>query len=631
MCGICAAVAPGAEPALSVGLLGEMLESLRHRGPDSGGEHHGEGVSLGARRLSIIDLEGGDQPLSNEDGTIVVVQNGEIYNYRELRAGLQARGHRLRSAGDTEVIAHLYEERGDACVHELRGMFGFALWDRRRRRLLAARDRLGIKPLYHTRVGDTVLIASEIKALLQHPGLRPTLDREALAQFLALKYVPAPRTLFHGISSLPPGHLITWEGGRASERRWWDLRFETAVAPPDPVEAGERLLALLQESVRLHLRSDVPVGAFLSGGLDSSAVVALAAQTTRGRVRTYAVGFDGPESELPFARLVAERFGCEHHEVHVRPDHLVDLLGRVVWHLDQPIADEACLASYILSERAAQDVKVVLTGEGGDELFAGYARHAGERHSPYARRAPAPLRRLAVAGSDRLPGLRRPKIAVRALCEPDEAARLVAWFPLFSADARAALAADADDRARFAGAAESVVRDRLGGSDARDPLARMLYVDTTLWLPDDLLLRGDKTSMAASLEARVPLLDHHVVEFAAALPPSLKLRGRTRKRLLREIMRPFLPPAILSRPKRGFPLPFSAWLRDEVREWARDLLAPATIRRRGLFDPEVVTRLLAEHERGSADHGSLIFGLATLELWHEQYLDRRPLPVGVGS
>ncbi|HET7037832.1 MAG TPA: asparagine synthase (glutamine-hydrolyzing) [Thermomicrobiaceae bacterium] len=624
MCGICGIYdyrdGQPAEPFT----LRRMADAMRHRGPDDDGAFVDGGLGLGFRRLSIIDLAGGHQPMFNEDDSVVLVFNGEIYNYRELRDELLARGHAFQSNSDTEVIVHLYEEVGEACVERLRGMFGFALWDSRRRRLLLARDRLGIKPLYYTDFGGRLLFGSEIKAILEHPAVERRLDMDALGNFLALKYVPAPQTMFQGIRALEPGQFLVCDEDGVRLKRYWDLSFQPQHPARREAEYAEELGALLRETVRMHLMSDVPFGAFLSGGLDSSTVVALMSEVLEQPVKTFAVVYEGEGaaySEAPYARAVARRYGADHHEVTLTARDFMTQAERVIWHLDQPIADEAAVANFMVSRLAAEHVKMVLTGEGGDELFAGYARYSGERLSPLARRSPSVVRRAALAGARRLPGLRGPKLALYALAQPDEVRRFSSWFPLFNAERRAQLLTPECASSLDAGGPERVIAAALARADASEPLNRMLYVDSKLWLPDDLLARGDKTSMAASLEARVPLLDHKLVEFAAALPPSLKLHRLTRKYLLRKVAAPLLPPEIIERRKKGFAIPTSVWFRGEARDWVREILATDVLRQRGLFVPEYVASLLDEHERGFADHGQLIWGLLGVELWQRQYLD----------
>jgi asparagine synthase (glutamine-hydrolysing) len=628
MCGIAGVHEWAGRGRVDPGIAWGMLDVIAHRGPDDEGFHMTERVALGARRLSIIDVTGGHQPIANEDGTVVAAYNGEIYNYRALRDRLRRAGHTLSTESDTEVLVHLYEELGDALLNELDGMFAFAIWDERRQRLLLARDRLGIKPLYVCHNDTRVVFGSEVKSLLCHPDVPARTDLDGLAAFLLLKYVPAPRTMFAGISALPPGHLLVSDRDGVRIRRWWDLSFRRPPEPPREEDAAEELRTLLEQAVRSHLVSDVPFGAFLSGGIDSSTVVALMARELRHPVRTFAVGFEGPGeqlSELPYARMVADRWETQHEEVLVGARDLVERAAEVVWHLDQPIADMACLANLVVAELASQRVKMVLTGEGGDELFAGYARYTGERLAPLFERVPPPLRRLGLALNEGWPGQSRPRIALHALCQPDAHHRLAIWFPLMRPEARAELAAGDLAAAVARVSPVSLFADALGRTDAPDSISRMLYVDTKLWLADDLLARGDKMSMAASLEARVPLLDHRLVEWAASLPPSLKVRRLARKYLLKKVAADLLPDPILRRRKKGFPVPMDAWLRGEAREMCHDLLSPTTVRGRGLFASDAVAALLDEHDRGAADNAPVLWALMSIELWHRAFIDgRRP-------
>ena len=463
-----------------------MLATLVHRGPDDAGTFVAGPVALGMRRLSIIDLAGGHQPMTNESGDLVLVFNGEIYDYRERAAELRGRGHRVRTDSDTEVIVHLYEEHGDACVEHLRGMFGFALWDRSRHRLLLARDRMGIKPLYYTHTADGLAFASEIKALLRHPGVAARLDPEALGLYLSLKYVPAPHTFFAGIHALEPGHTLVWDEAGVRVRAYWDLSFRGAEEPATGDEAStiDELLDVLATAVDLHLRADVPFGAFLSGGLDSSLVVALMSRALAAPVRTFALGFErtaGAQSELPFARTVAEAFETDHHEVLIGPDDFIADAQRVIWHMDQPIADQATVATYRLAVAARAEVKMVLTGEGGDELFAGYARYAAERWSPAFRALPAAFRPAVWGAARRLPRLRRAKIALYALLQSDEAARFANWFPLFNDTDRQRVMSPELRRATLPDGAARVFGAHLARADTTDPVQRMLYVDGKTW------------------------------------------------------------------------------------------------------------------------------------------------------
>lgn len=635
MCGICGVYEYKSGKPVDREILGHMLQVIHHRGPDDEGLYLDGPVALGNRRLSIIDLAGGKQPIVNEDGSVVIVFNGEIYNYRDLREGLRQRGHVFSTESDTEVIVHLYEELGPDCVHELRGMFAFGVWDASRRRLLLARDRLGIKPLYYTHAGECLKFGSEIKAILQHPAMQASLDLEGLSNFLSLKYVPAPQTMFAGIHALAPGHILICDRNGVTVKSYWDLSFGKNQNNQESEEAyAEQLEALLRESVRLRLMSDVPFGAFLSGGIDSSTIVALMSQFLDEPVKTFSVGFEGDGeafSELPYARIIAERYQTDHHEIFVRAQDLTHLAEKVVWHLDQPIADYAALPNYMVAELASRHVKMVLTGEGGDELFAGYARYVGERLSPLFRKFPRSVKSLALTMGNHVSGLRRPKIALHALCEPDEAIRLTNWFPLFNHRMKAALLSK-ELKAELDGTStDQVFEQHLACTDATDPLSRMLYVDTKLWLPDDLLARGDKMSMAASVEARVPLLDHKIVEFAASLPPHLKVNGLTRKYLLKKVSRAWLPEQIVDRKKKGFPVPIPVWFRKEARSFLRDILSPAGIKRRGLFNLHYVENLLDEHEVGFADHGLLLWGLVNVELWHRVFIDSQPAVESVAS
>ncbi len=623
MCGIAGIFEYQDIRTVDAGTLRRMTDAVRHRGPDDFGEFIDDGLALGMRRLSIIDLEGGKQPITNESGEIVVVFNGEIYNYRELREQLLSSGHVLKTMSDTEVIVHLYEEKGEDCVLALRGMFGFALWDAAERKLVLARDRLGIKPLYYADVNGTLVFGSEIKSILQHPGVAAQLNYQALSDFLSLKYVPAPETLFGNIHAVPPGFMLICTARGVCLRRYWDLRF-SEDAGQDEAGCAERLEALLRESVLLHLRSDVPFGAFLSGGLDSSTIVALMAGYLDQPVETFSVGFSGEGSALSetrYARQVAEYYGTHHHEVIIEARDFVESAERVLWHLDQPVADLACFANMMLAEAASRHVKMVLTGEGGDELFAGYARYSGERLSPAFKLLPGAAKRALIHGAECIPGQRRAKLALNALAESNEASRLLGWFPLFNEKEKARLLADDVWMDTVCAPTERVIAAQLGNAGSAVPLSRMLYVDTKLWLPDDLLARGDKMSMAASIEARVPLLDHKVLEFAASLPSQFKVHNLTRKYLLKKVAEKLLPREIVHRKKQGFPIPISLWFRSEARAFVSDLLAPDTIRRRGLFDVSYVQSLVQDHMSGSADRGAQLWALMLVELWHARFID----------
>jgi len=612
-------------------VLGRMLGSIVHRGPDDEGRLQDRELHFGMRRLSIIDLAEGHQPIFDESRRYAVVFNGEIYNYRELRSELIAKGHQFRTNSDTEVIVHLFEDHREKCLDHLRGMFGIAIWDNQRRELFIARDRLGVKPLYYAQTKNDFVFGSEIKAILQHPEVPARADLAGISDYLSLKYSPAPKTMFENISSLPPGHFMLVNENGIKIQQYWDLPFAHESDITDnkfsDQEYEERLLALLKESVRLRLRSDVPFGAFLSGGLDSSTIVALMVQELSTPVNTFSVGFggEGEPDELPYAQAVADHFGCQHHTLRITADDFLNYAQTVLWHLDQPIADQATVATFMVAKLAREHVKMVLTGEGGDELFAGYARYEGERWSPYTTWMPRFVGASIRSISNRMPGLRRAKIAVSALTRRDEADRFANWFPMFSDDAKEQLIRS--HHADMKQGAGPLFAATLSHCKAREPLSRMLYADSKMWLPDYLLLRGDKLTMAHSLEARVPLLDHKLAEFAASLPSRLKLAGKKRKVLLRNVAAKLLPRQIIDRPKQGFPIPIEKWLQQEAKPLMLDLLNHESIQKRGLFNYGFVSRLIEQHISGFADHSIALWGLMSLEMWFRKFIDSpHPLP-----
>lgn len=627
MCGIHGLIQLDGTPVQPAWLTA-MGDITAHRGPDDEGQHIDGACGIAMRRLSIIDLAGGHQPISTADGQLTLVCNGEIYNYRELRAELQALGHSFKTGSDSETLLHGYAAWGDEVVHRLNGMFDFALWDARRRRLLIGRDRLGVKPLYVLHDGRRLAFATEAKALLRLPGVRTELDREALADYLHLGYMPAPRSAFKGIRKLPPATLLAVEGGQVREWRWWRLptAVDRSVTEADWVQ---RIREGIDRSVHLQMVSDVPIGAFLSGGVDSSAVVAAMARHSDRPIRTYAIGFEGGAAEqlyneLPYARRVAQLFKTEHHEIVVKPD-VVGLLPQLLWHMDEPIADSAFITTYLVSEFARRDVKVILSGVGGDELFGGYRRYLGGHYAQRFQALPAWARRVASATAARLPADRHHKWL--------NVARLAKGFV-------ASAEMGADDRYRSylqVLSRESVAQLLLrghGGSDDRladafaaagrdDELNRMFAVDAETQLPDDLLLLTDKMSMAVSLECRVPLLDHELVEMAAAIPGDLKVKGGRLKHLMKAALAPTLPDDILNRAKRGFGTPMGAWLKRELLAVVRELLSPAVVRQRELFRPEAVSALLADHEANRSDGTDALLALLNLEVWSRMYLDGR--------
>lgn len=605
-----------------------MGDVTRHRGPDDEGMHIDGPCGIAMRRLSIIDLAGGHQPLSNVDQTLWLVCNGEIYNYRELRSELQAKGYHFKTGSDSEVLLHLYDAEGDDFVLRLNGMFDFALWDVRRRRLLIGRDRLGVKPLYLLQDRERLAFATEAKALLALPGVSAELNRGAVASYLHLGYVAAPDCIFKGIRKLPPATLLAVESGEVCEWRYWRL---PACINQNLSEREwiDRVRVQLEESVRMQMVSDVPIGAFLSGGVDSSAVVGLMAKHSQEPIRTYAIGFTGGEAEalyneLPYARRVAELFGTQHREIVVRPD-VVSLLPKLLWHMDEPMADTAFITTFLVSEFARQDVKVILSGVGGDELFGGYRRYLGEHYAQQYHRLPGWLRRSAASIAGHLPVDRHSGLL--------NTLRLAKGF-LSSAEMTAddryrsyLQVLDRETVATLLMRPHEVKTDPLGlalaGAGNQDALNRMFAVDAETQLPDDLLMLTDKMSMAVSLECRVPLLDHQLVELAASMPAEIKVRSGRLKHVLKESLRELLPNEILNRKKRGFGTPMGAWLKKELAPLLRRLLAPEVVQRRGLFRQPVVDRLVADHEANRIDGTDALLALINLEIWSRIYLDHR--------
>jgi asparagine synthase (glutamine-hydrolysing) len=616
VCGICGiAQTTGAVDPFR---LAAMSATLVHRGPDSEGSHVDGPVGIAARRLSIIDLETGDQPLRNEDGTVHVVQNGEIYNYRELRAELEHAGHRFSTASDTEVLAHLYEKEGEGFARRLRGMFAVALWDSGRRKLLLARDPFGIKPLYIRLQPGALEFASELRALQ-----RAEIDLDALECFLAFNSIPAPYSIFRGTSKLPAGHMLVWEEGehrlkryaRPAPARREDMRRENASF------LAEELRARLRDSVRAHLLADVPVGVLLSGGVDSGAIAALAAQEASEPLRTFSIGFEEESfDELAGARLVASRYSTRHRELILRPDAAL-LLPALAEAFDEPFADSSALPTYLVSRLAAQDVKVALSGEGGDELFGGYYTYVADQlagRMAGVARAAAPLVERLPSSTSRASLDYRAKRFVRAAHLPP-LERHHGWKEIFSSDARAELTGR-----RSALDPIAILRARFAETEDAEPLARLQDVDLGTYLVDDLLVKTDRTSMAHSLEARVPYLDPLVAGLALQLPDRLKVHGLRKKVLLRKAVEPLLPRSVVHGRKRGFSIPAAPWLRGELEPFARETLAADTLRRQGFFRPEAVTRMIDRHVSGREDLSRQLWGLLAFTLWYERHVERTP-------
>jgi asparagine synthase (glutamine-hydrolysing) len=616
MCGICG-IASSNGP-VDADRVAAMSATLVHRGPDSFGEFSDGTAALAARRLSIIDLETGDQPIANEDGTLHVVQNGEIYNYRELRAELERSGHRFRTRGDTEVLLHLYEQHGEKFAERLRGMFAIAIWDGRRRRLVLARDRFGIKPLYYRALAGELAFASELRALP-----RGEIDLDALEAFITFNSIPAPLTIFREVRKLPAGHLLAWEDGRAHIERF----ARSAPVPAEEVrgeeeaELVEELRARLRDSVRAHLVSDVPVGVLLSGGVDSALLAALAAEESSEPLRTFSIGFEERSfDELADARRVAERYATHHRELVLRPNAAL-LLPALADAFDEPFADSSALPTYLVSELAASDVKVALSGEGGDELFGGYYTYAADllaaRVGGLARFARPLVERLPTSTSKASFDYKAKRFVRAAHLPPLE--RHHGWKEIFSPDARADLTGR-----RSAFDPVDLLRARYAETEGADELARLQDVDLGVYLVDDLLVKTDRASMAHSLEARVPYLDTVVTNLALALPTRHKVRGLSKKVLLRKAAAPLLPREIVHGKKRGFSIPAAAWLRGDLEPFARDTLSRETLQRQGYFQPEVVERMLDDHVSGREDRSRQLWGLLAFTLWHQRHVERAP-------
>jgi asparagine synthase (glutamine-hydrolysing) len=609
--------------------MAKMGAAIIHRGPDDAGVYFGVGVAFGMRRLSIIDLEGGHQPISNEDETVWVVCNGEIYNYRQLRAELEKKGHKFSTHSDTEVIVHLYEELSTDLFARLRGMFAISIWDVNRKRLVLARDRLGKKPLYLARKPGRLLFASEIKAILEDATVSKELNFAALNEYLALGYVPAPLTLFKSIEKLLPGHYLVCERDQISQHSYWDIDPHTTDNASEE-EWVERVRERLFESIRLRLISDVPLGAFLSGGIDSSAIVAAMAKLANRPVKTYSIGFEGEDSfynELPYAGIVARAFGTDHHEIIVRPD-VAELLPKLIWYLDEPIADSAFITTFLVSRLAAQSVKVILSGVGGDELFGGYRRYLGDAVGRYYQLLPSALRlRWLPSLLEKLPRDRHSSwknlfryadaFVKTANLSPSE--RYTSYVTLFSSDTRAELR---NGNANGIGPTSELMQRYFEQCAGAENLNRFIYVDLKTSLADDLLALTDKMTMAMSLECRAPFMDHELVELAARMPAHFKVHGFTMKYILKKAVKPWLPTEILNRKKRGFGAPMGAWLRRDLKLLVEETLSERQVRKRGLFRWPVVKQLIQKHDSQEADYTDHLLALINLELWFRQFMDR---------
>ncbi len=629
MCGICGKLDFSPESVGDPAIARRMLDPIRHRGPDDEGIYCGRQITLGHRRLSIIDLSMGHQPLSNEDGSVWIVFNGEIYNYREIRSYLLERGHTFRTESDTEVIVHLYEEVGPRCVEKLRGMFAFAIWDDRQRSLLLARDRVGIKPLYFYKNSGFLAFASEIKSILALPGVEREVVPQVIDRFLTFYYVPGEETLLKNVHKLPPGHYLTVKEGAIEQHRYWDLDFSKDDEELSESDTNARLLELLAESVELHMISDVPVGFLLSGGVDSTAMLSLASERTKQPLSSYTVGFEGHGviDERPFARLAARTFGSEHHEITISPAEFIDLMPKYVWHMEEPVCEPPAIALFYVSKLASRYVKVLISGEGGDEAFAGYSTY--RNLSWFETLKPV----LSVLNPSSMPLLSRANSLVHSekaskylplvnfAFEDYYYSRTSGPFHYFNAEFRSlysqAFLGQVDKESSL-----EPIRGYHRGAKDHALVDRMLYVDSKSWLPDDLLIKADKMTMANSVELRVPLLDHRVLEFAAALPVKYKVRGNTTKYIAKKGLASRVPKAILERKKAGFPVPYGLWLANGMKSWVRDILFDRRAVNRGYFNRPALEDLVARNER-SGKYSKEVFSLLTLELWHREFIERR--------
>jgi asparagine synthase (glutamine-hydrolysing) len=595
-----------------------MCDAMSHRGPNDDGYYTAPGVALGMRRLSIIDIEGGRQPVSNEDGTVWVVFNGEIYNFKTLRSLLEKKGHRFRTNTDTEVIVHLYEQYGEGCINKLRGMFAFAVWDERRKSLLLARDRLGIKPLFYTIVDGRLAFGSELKVLLQLPEIERKISWSSLSYLFSAMCTPATESIVEGVHKLKPGHFLTASARHGVQiRQYWDVEFDPDYGKTEQFFV-ERLRELLEESVRLRLIADVPLGAFLSGGIDSSAVVATMARISSGPVKTFSIGFpDADYDELKYARQVARKFGTDHHELVVDPN-VFSIIDDLAWYLDEPFGDSSAIPTYMVSKLAAEHVTVVLSGDGGDELFAGYDRYVKERHERRLAHIPLPLRQVAGFAGSMMPDGAKGRNFLRHLAF-NGVDRYFDANILFHEQEKAAL---------FEPGAYAHMQQedpRKGWRSMLDNgrshwLSGLQYMDIKSYLPNDILTKVDRMSMAHSIEARVPLLDHKFVEFAATIPPELKLKGKTTKYIFKKALEGTLPHEILYRPKRGFAIPLGRWFRGQMSLYVRDLLLSRKSLERGLFKKAYIERLINMNDRGRSLDLQL-WTLITFELWCRRFID----------
>jgi asparagine synthase (glutamine-hydrolysing) len=626
MCGIVGIVRNDGK-AVDQALLSRMCTLIRHRGPDDDGFYFNGPAGLGMRRLSIIDVKGGQQPIHNQDRTAWIVYNGEIYNYLELRERLEKLGHTFYTNSDTEAIIHAYDQYGSDCPRHLRGMFAFAIWDERTQELLLARDRVGKKPLLYAEVNGQLVFGSEFSALLAHPDVSRDIEPEALDSYLSFMCVPAPLTAYKSIKKLEPGHTLRWRKGEIRTERYWLPDFSNKLKISEQ-EAGERAIEILREAVRIRLMSEVPLGAFLSGGIDSSAVVALMSEESSEPVKTFSIGFDEQDfSELHHARRVAEHIGAEHHEFIVRPD-AVEVLPILVEHYGEPYADSSAVPTYYVARETRKHVTVALNGDGGDETFAGYERYIAMSLTEKYRRVPAIVRESLIREAVNLiPTSPTKKTKVRSMkrllevVSRPSANRYMHWMSSFNEEAKDSLYSESFRRQLQAADATQFLRQWFSRANGGSIVDTVLLTDLMTYLPNDLLVKVDIASMAVSLEARSPFLDHHVIEFAASLPANFKLRRFTTKYLLKRVLRQLLPSENLDRRKMGFGVPIGHWFRGKMQPFLREVLLSEKALKRDLFDPAAVRQLIELHVRGERDHSHQLWTLLMLELWFNRFID----------
>lgn len=638
MCGICGIVSFKQGSSFSESIIREMCRVIRHRGPDDEGVYIGTAntaqgevrVGLGQRRLSIIDLAGGHQPMANEDQTVWLVFNGEIYNHQELREELIAAGHQFATHSDTEAIIHAYEQYGEDWIKKLRGMFALALWDEKCARLILARDRVGIKPLYFAMKGGELIFGSELKCLLASERVERVVDYNVLDLFLTFEYISSPQTIFSGVNRILPGQMIIFENGKATDKFYWNLHFDSGAEREQSEDYyAERLRELLQESVKLRLMSDVPLGAFLSGGIDSSTVVALMSGLMDQPVKTFSIGFtDKSYNELDYARLVAKHFGTEHHELQIEPD-AVELVHQLIEFIDEPFGDVSMFPTFLVSQLARKHVKVVLSGDGGDELFAGYDTYLAQRiDTRYYRCIPYWLRRKIIPRllscipptSQKKGVINKTKRFVEGALHPEEL-KHVRWMIFMGEEERKRLYTRELQEELEGNNSFQIVRDLFAEAVGYGSLSQQLYVDIKNYLPDDILVKVDRMSMANSLEARVPFLDHVFMEFVSSIPVHLKLSGNRTKYILRKAFDDLLPQNVLQRNKQGFSIPMKNWLRNELKPLLVDTLSEERVRKRGYFNWDYVHQLQREHINGTGNHAHRLWALMVFELWQRIYVD----------